>query len=216
MSDRAQARNELRAMIQQLGQRVEHLDQKVDRFREELAPGSPTWKSLSTSSLMPWTSGSRPKMIALTPWGHGVAAVRVAGGHSDHGAGGGGQRPHCRPAAVIAVFVGRCFRNGSSLGKRLQGAQCPGDGREARGSRERRGASRSVGEIASSLDALADCSIVRFVGFNWGARTLVISRQSECPDEPVHYTRRLSHTGFPPRRLLGLQSRNLGDQRYGV
>lgn len=36
-SDQAQSQNELREIIHQLGQRVEHLDQKVDRFREELA-----------------------------------------------------------------------------------------------------------------------------------------------------------------------------------
>ncbi len=36
-ADQAQPQNELREVIQQPGQRVEHLDQKVDRFREELA-----------------------------------------------------------------------------------------------------------------------------------------------------------------------------------
>ncbi|WP_251930749.1 hypothetical protein [Salinibacter ruber] len=35
-SDQAQSQNELCEMIHQLGQRVEHLDQKVDRFREDL------------------------------------------------------------------------------------------------------------------------------------------------------------------------------------
>ena len=37
VSDHVQAQNEQRKMIQQLSQRVDHLDQKVDRFREELA-----------------------------------------------------------------------------------------------------------------------------------------------------------------------------------
>ena len=36
-SDQAQAQSELREMMRQLGQRVDHLDQKVDRFLDELS-----------------------------------------------------------------------------------------------------------------------------------------------------------------------------------